>query len=206
MSHESQRADEFARDDLSSGPACSDADRSASSGNQAAGPRYRHPATVLLLGLILVSYLVLVGDAMRQPPPGTCGTTEHRSWFGAFLYYVPHLDRNALALLLVAAVPGIPLFVFARSWFDRYFGRRPEPFYRFGLRVLLVSMGGAAVLFALTARERVEFAAGAVVALAIPIAVMGIAVWVSDRERTIRQDLAELARSGDVLESNPSEP
>jgi hypothetical protein len=83
-----------------------------------------------------------------------------------------------------------------------------DPFYRFGLREVLVSVAVVAALFAVAARWRPVYAAALVVAFSIPFGVMGIAVWVDDRERRIRRNLAEPAAqresSADMVESDAS--
>jgi hypothetical protein len=142
---------------------------------------------LLLLALLVVSYLILVGDALSASPQGFCGTCEPRPALVVFLRVVPPGEWSEMVSLGVLAAAGAALLFFTRSWSDRFFGRRPELFYRFSLRLLLGSMVGVAALFAL-ARQGIEYAAGGVVAAAIPLAVMGIAVWASDRERAILEN------------------
>jgi hypothetical protein len=164
--------------------------------SDANSPRHRHPATLLWLTLLLVSYVFLVHDALSAPPPAGCSTTDHQPVLASFLRLVPPGEWTQVFSLFVLAATGAALLFFSRSWLDRFFGRRPELFYRFSLRLLLVSVACLAGVFAL-ARQGIEYAAGAVVAFAVPIAVMGIAVWVSDREQAIRKNLES---------ENPTQP
>jgi len=196
--------------------------------------RYRHPATCLLMGLILSSYLTL----NFWNPNGSHGfplTWVHRSVpddelaarrasaFSPFAYYgrAPQEKpksrgdwsrfRAALPLewftgdfsrvtsfsylnFLISATVGACLFVFPLWWFDRLFGRRAQPFYRFGLGRLLLGISLAAVLFALATESRVLFVAKAIVILAVPAIWLGISTWVVERERAIVRDVARRRR------------
>jgi hypothetical protein len=95
---------------------------------------------------------------------------------------------------LVAVALGAWLSYFPFSWFDWFFGRRPQPFYRFGLLRLMIGVSAFAVFFALTNEYRTLFIAKVIVVLAVPASWLGISAWVVRRERAMARGLVRQRR------------
>jgi len=100
----------------------------------------------------------------------------------------------SIPLFLVASVLGTVLIYFPYRWFDWFFGRRAQPFYRFGLGRLLIGVSAAAVFFALTNESRTLMLAKGIVILAVPATWLGISTWVVQRERGIARMLVRRRR------------
>jgi hypothetical protein len=187
---------------------------------------YRHPATCLLLGFLVASFLTLNiwgtrrynraehgfpwawmvrGDGSdidflpnREPPWPDSSAQLPLEWF---LAEISRVDWFNSWILLGTVAIGAVDFLLARRCFDYAFGRRATPFYQFGLGKLLIALSVVAVVFAVATERRVILAAEMVVTMSMPFAILGIAAWAADRRRR-RQ--AEVVRYWAAILSPPA--
>jgi len=141
------------------------------------------------MGLIVACHVIWLHDTLWEHATDwyLFAFESPGEWLAAEISRILSIDP----LYLLIAVPlGVAHFFFARQWFDRVFGLRSEPFYRFGLGELLLAVGALAVLFAGATQLGFVNTAALIIALTIPIALMGIGTWVAERERRIVRDLA----------------
>jgi hypothetical protein len=174
------------------------------------GGRYRHAATCLLLWLSLSSYVTLNfwghhgAKGMDHGFPSEWMTRrvddlpDDRAdlrarlpleWLGGDFSRVAVIDVRHLTS---AVVWGAAIFVLLRRAGDVLFGRRAEPFYRFGLGRLLSVVAAIAVLFAVAAKIGiVESAQIALITtlLFVPLGAVGVVVeWYDRRTRRVLRE------------------